>query len=342
MKIKSTQSVIASFLLILAAISLFLGMDFRILLGESFVKFAMNGILVLSLIPMLNAGVGINFGLPVGVSAGLVGMCISLNLNLTGISGFLAAILFSIPVSIIFGSLYGLILNKVKGREDIAATFIGFSFIPLMNFFWTLAPFSNRKMLYPIGGSGLRPRIGLEPYFSQILDNFLLADVASIEIPFGLLIFYFSIAFLIHMFFKSRSGRRMCAVGENPEFSYFSGTNIDRERVRAVVLSTAIAGVGIVVYAQSYGFIELYNAPLMMAFPAVSALLIGGASKSHTTVFQAIMGTYLFQTIYLLSVPVANELLLPEVSEIIRMIISNGIILYAILKKEGEKLEAKN
>ena len=42
-------------------------------------------------------------------------------------------------------------------------------------------------------------------------------------------------------------------------------------------------------------------------------------------------GAYLYETTFLLSVPVANELLVPEVSEVIRMIVTNGIILYAFL-----------
>lgn len=338
MRIKSTQVIIGTFLIVLSVVAVGIGMDSAMLFNESIVKFAMNGILVLSLIPMLNAGVGMNFGLPVGISAGLLGMCIAVNMKLTGISGFFASIIISIPIAIVFGYIYGLILNRVKGREDIAATFIGFSFIPLMSYFWTLAPFTNRKMLYPIGGTGLRPRIGLEPYFAQILDNLWVINIGKISLPIGLMIFYLVVALLIHMFSSSKYGRRFSAVGESPEFAYLSGINVNAERVKAVILSTVIAAIGIVVYAQSYGFLELYNAPLMMAFPAVSAILIGGAIENKTTVFHAMLGTYMFQSIYLMSVPIANQLLLPEISEILRMMISNGIILYAILRKRGESV----
>ncbi len=76
---------------------------------------------------------------------------------------------------------------------------------------------------------------------------------------------------------------------------------------------------------------ELYDAPLTMVYPAISALLIGGATNRRGFVFQVVIGTYLLQSIYLLSVPIANQLLLPEISEIIRSIIANGIILYALI-----------
>lgn len=338
MEIKSSQLIIGVFLIIISIVAICIGMDGALLFNESLVKFAMNGILVLSLIPMINAGIGMNFGLPIGISAGLLGLCISVNMKLTGMAGFIGAIAISIPIAMAFGLIYGIILNKVKGREDIAGTFIGFSFIPLMSYFWTLAPFTNRKMLYPIGGTGLRPRIGLEPYFSQILNDLWMLNIGGIQIPLGLMIFYILIALFIHLLLKSKYGRRFKAVGESPEFAYLSGVSVDKERIKAVIISNVIAAIGIVVYAQSYGFIELYNAPLMMAFPAVSAILIGGATENKANVYHAILGTYMFQTIYLISVPIANQLLLPEISEILRMIISNGIILYAILRKRGESV----
>ncbi|WP_265589413.1 hypothetical protein [Terrisporobacter mayombei] len=38
----------------------------------------MNGVLVLAMIPMINSGVGMNFCLSIGIIAGLIGMCISI------------------------------------------------------------------------------------------------------------------------------------------------------------------------------------------------------------------------------------------------------------------------
>lgn len=82
---------------------------------------------------------------------------------------------------------------------------------------------------------------------------------------------------------------------------------------------------------------ELYNAPLSHSFPAVSAILIGGCIGKRAGIFHAVLGTYLYQTIYLLSAPIANTILIPQMSEIVRMIITNGIILYAFLKQGRRK-----
>lgn len=336
-KIKLPQMIITCFMLALFFFAAFLKMNIPELISGSFVKFVMNGVLVLAMIPMINAGVGMNFGLPVGIVAGLLGMCMAIQLRVTGITGFLAAILLSMIPAIILGLIYAKILNMVKGKEDIAAIFIGYSFIPIMNFIWTVIPFSNREMLYPVGGEGLRPKISLENYFGNVLNELFVVQIGEIVVPLGLLGVYAFMCLLIYFFFKTKYGTVMLAVGENEKFCQLSGIKINQVRTTAIVLSTVIGAIGICVYAQTYGFVELYNAPLSHTFPAVSVILIGGCLGRRATIFHAILGTYLYQTIYLLSAPIANAILIPQMSEIVRMIITNGIILYAFLKQERRK-----
>ena len=121
---------------------------------------------------------------------------------------------------------------------------------------------------------------------------------------------------------------------ENESFATLSGINISQTRLIAIIVSTIIAGFGICVYAQSYGFIQLYDEPLSMAFPAIAAILIGGSTGKKTFIFEAILGAYLLQSIYLLTVPIANAILVPELTEILRTMITYGIILYALLVRE--------
>lgn len=333
-RLKPPQIIISAFLILLIGLSYILHMDLVVLMNESMVKLVMNGVLVLSLIPMLNVGAGMNFGLPVGIIGGLIGMCLAVNFRMTGFYGFFMAILFTLMICTLLGWIYGLILNRVKGREEIAGIFIGFSFIPLMNYFWTLAPFQNREMLYPIGGQGLRPKISLENYFNHILDNYGLISIGNIEIPVGLIVIFAIICLFLYLYFRTKIGRATIAVGENEAFAKLSGINISQTRLIAIIISTIIAGFGICIYAQSYGFIQLYDEPLSMAFPAVSAILIGGSTGKKTFIFEAILGTYLLQSMYLLSVPIANEILVPELTEILRTFITYGIILYALLVRE--------
>ena len=282
-RIKTPQIIIVGFLIGLIFIAYALEMDLTGLFNDSLVKLVMNGVLVLSLIPMLNVGAGMNFGLPVGIVGGLLGICLAVNYRMTGFYGLFMSLLFSLIICTFLGWIYGLILNKVKGREEIAGTFIGFSFIPLMSYFWTLAPFQNRQMLYPIGGQGLRPKISLEPYFYQVLDKFCLVRIGSIEIPLGLIAFYALICIFIYLFFKTKTGRAVIAIGENEAFSKLSGMNISAIRLIAIIISTITAGFGICIYAQSYGFIQLYDEPLSFAFPAISSTLSNLVSPAIVT-----------------------------------------------------------
>lgn len=128
------------------------------------------------------------------------------------------------------------------------------------------------------------------------------------------------------------------ASGDNPRFAEASGISVNRSRIVGTILSTVLAAVGIVVYAQSFGFMQLYQAPLNMAFAPVAAALLGGASTSKIKISHVIVGTLLFQSLLTIALPVAN-VLLPEgnLSEVIRLIVSNGIILFALTQAGGGK-----
>ncbi|MEG0091006.1 MAG: ABC transporter permease, partial [Oscillospiraceae bacterium] len=107
-------------------------------------------------------------------------------------------------------------------------------------------------------------------------------------------------------------------------------------RIVGNIISTVLAAVGIIVYSQSYGYAQIYTAPLMMAFAAVAAVLIGGATAQRAKVSQVIIGVFLYQGLLTTALPVANEVFAGlDLSEILRMIIQNGIILYALTQVKG-------
>jgi len=124
-------------------------------------------------------------------------------------------------------------------------------------------------------------------------------------------------------------------VGGNPNFAKASGLSVNKNRTIAIVISTVLAAIGYTIYAQSFGFAQLYLAPLMMAFPAVAAILIGGASAKEAQVVHAVIGVFLFQTLLVIAMPVANTIFQGNISEIARVVISNGMILYALTRATG-------
>ena len=325
--------IIALFLLSMYLISPFIGINLKTALGDTLVRFGMNAILVLSLVPMIQSGTGLNFGMPLGVEAGLLGAVISIELQLTGITGFLGAILFSIPFALFFGWLYGHILNKVKGGEMMIATYIGFSSVAIMCIMWLVLPFKSQDMIWAYGGEGLRTTISVENYWHRVLDKFL--HIPSDILPLGEIFCFVVLGAIIWIFFRTKTGYAMKAVGTNDKFAKATGIDIDKIRIKSVMMSTVIAAIGIVVYQQSFGFVQLYLAPFYMAFPAIAAILIGGASVNKATILNVIVGTFLFQGILTMTPTVVNNIIQTDMSETIRIIVTNGMILYALTRKEG-------
>ncbi len=326
--------IIALFLLLLFVTAPFVGVNLGTAFSDTLVRFGMNSVLVLAMVPMVLSGTGLNFGLPLGIIAGLLGGTLSMELGATGPASFLVAILLTTPFAALFGYGYGQLLNKVKGGEMMIATYVGFSSVAFMCIMWLLLPYKNPTMVWGFAGTGLRTTISTEGYYLKVLDNFLKINVTdSLSIPTGMLLFFGLLAFGVWAFLHTKTGTAMTAVGSNPAFARASGINIDRTRTLSVMLSTWLAGVGILVYQQSFGFIQLYMGPFNMALPAVSAILIGGASVNKASIPNVIIGTFLFQGILTMTPSVMNSIIQTDMSEVIRIIASNGMILYALTRK---------
>ncbi|HCO48301.1 MAG TPA: ABC transporter [Spirochaetaceae bacterium] len=297
-------------------------------------RFGQYAILVLALVPMIQSGCGLNFGLALGIIAGLLGSTISLQLELRGFLGFFGAILLATPFAVILGYFYGKLLNKVKGEEMTIAMYVGFSFVMLMCIMWLILPFNNPTMVWGFAGKGLRTTITVEGYWLKILNDFLAIRIGRFFVfPTGLLLFVGFCAFCMWVFLRTKTGTAMTAVGSNPDFARASGVSVDRMRTISVMISTFLGAVGIIVYQQSFGFIQLYTAPTPMVFPAVAAILIGGANINKASMVNVLVGTFLFQGLLTMTPSVINSVLQTDMSEVIRMIVSNGMILYALTRK---------
>ena len=80
---------------------------------------------------------------------------------------------------------------------------------------------------------------------------------------------------------------------QNELFTLSNGINVDRMRIFGTSISTVLGAIGIIMYAQTYGFLQLYNAPLMMGFTAVASVLLGGATVTRAKIYNVIIGTLL-------------------------------------------------
>ena|GEM_PF-138062 len=283
-------------------------------LSKIFSGIGMSGVLVLALLPMIQSGCGLNFGLPIGVVAGLFGATISIEMGFTGVWGFIFAIILSQVFGAIFGYGYGALLNNVKGGEMIVSMFFSMITVTLASIAWRILPFTNHVMVYD--GEGLRSTIALEGFWWQILDDFLAFEIAGFKFPTGLILFFLLISLAVWAFYRPKTGTVIA--------------NVNRTRIVSVVISTMLGAIGVIVYQQSFGFIQLYYGPLYMAFPAVAAILIGGAGVNKVSLANVFIGVALYQGILVMTPLIFNALLKSDMSDVIRIIVANGMILYAL------------
>lgn len=334
--------IITGFLMLMFVLAPFAGVDLWTQFTNVFNRFSWNAVLVLAMVPMIHSGCGLNMGLPLAIISGLLGATLSIELGFTGPMSFFMAMLLATPFAILLGAAYGWLLNRIKGGEMMVATYVGFSAVSFMCMMWMLLPYKSPTMVWGFAGKGLRTTISLEGFYDKALANFLTIDLnrfgINLVIPTGSLLFFAFLAFLVWAFLHTKTGTAMTAVGSNPTFAKAAGINIDKTRMLSVILSTWLGAVGILVYEQGFGFVQLYMAPFNMALPAVAAILIGGASVNKASITNVIIGTFLYQGLVTMTPTVMNSMIHMDMSEVIRVIVSNGMIVYALTRKtEGGK-----
>jgi simple sugar transport system permease protein len=309
------------------------------MLGDGLKRFGRWGIMTLAMVPSIQSGVGPNFALPIGIVCGILAEICAMAWGFTGVGWLIAACLLAIVFATIFSFAYGKLMNAVKGSEMSIATYSGFAAIFLFCALWLILPFKDQRMTWPLSQrGGLRQTIQLDVInVAQILDNFLAFKIFGVSIPTGTLLILTVACFGVWLFMRSKAGIAISAGGINPIFASAAGLNVDRGRILANIVSMVLGALGIIFYAQSYGYIQLYQDPLMFGFIAVAGILIGGASVSRARITHVIIGTLIFQGLMATSLPVANELFAgTDLAETLRAIIQNGIILYALMQAGGK------
>lgn len=312
-----------------------------------------NTFLVLSLIIPIIAGMGINFGIPLGAMAAQVGLIFSQDLGFTGLLGILVAAVIALPIAIVLGIFSGNVLNRAKGREMITSMMLSFFMLGvymLVIMFLTgpLIPIRDRSMLLS-SGVGIKNSITLTT--AGALDNAL---KYRIQIPLGndqikfdipvLTIFIIALLCVFITYFKrTKLGQNMRAVGLDQDVANNSGLNADKIRVKSIVYSTVLAAFGQLIYLQNIGTLATYAGLDQAALYAAAALLVGGASILKASIVNAIVGTALFHLMFII-MPLAGKEVTGDamVGEFLRTFISYAIVTISLIVHEyNRKKEIK-
>jgi len=325
----------------------FNGIDVKSYLASTLKYWGMWCILVLAMVPTIKCGIGPNYGVSLGIVSGLLGPLLAIEFNIAGmVNGVLpgfgswASMFFAMAVAALVAWLvgigYGKLLNLVKGSEMTVTTYIGYSVIYLMCIVWFRAPFSSGEIIWNLGGKGVRNSVSMESSFGYLLNDAWSFEIGGVLIPTGLILFCLLVCLVVYLYFRSKTGMAVTASGSNPVFARASGIDVDKMRVKGVAMSTILGAIGIVVYTQGFGYLQAYTAPLTMGFLCVASVLIGGATMGKAGIAHVIIGTFLYQGLIIFTPPVSNQLLAgTDISDTMRQIIQNGVILYALVKTKG-------
>ena len=291
-KLGIPRIIISLFFILLCLLALLYDLSLPTLLSNSVVRMGMNAIMVLAMVPGIQCGISLNLGLPIGLVAGLIGGLMTIEYGIPGWGGFLFAIAVGAAIAAVAGWLYALLLNRLKGRGDVGHDVCGLLHrVGDVHCLAGAALYVAQAALAAGHGPSQHHRPG-QQHFKHILDDLLSFSIGDFTVPTGLILFMLLCCFLVWLFSRSRDGRGHAGGRQQPPLCRGHGHQCGPHAHRGHGAFHGAWRVGILVYSQSYGFMQLYTAPRQMGFIAASAILIGGASTSRCKISHVIIGTF--------------------------------------------------
>ena len=339
-------SVPIMFIIICAVCIPISGLSPTMLVDEIITRMGRNSFLILSLLIPIMAGMGLNFGMTLGAMAAEIGLIMVSDWQSIGIPGMVLAAIFSVPISVLLGIFCGKILNKAKGREMITSYIMSFFVngiyqLVVLYLMGSVIPIKHNNIKLP-RGYGIRNTVSLLS-MRQKLDNLLAIRIGGVKIPVLTFIIIALLCLFIIWFRKTKLGQDMRAVGQDMEVARDAGINVERTRIISIVMSTVLAGIGMVIYLQNMGNIATYSAHSQIGMFCIAALLVGGASVDKASIGNVFLGVILFHTMFIVA-PRAGAYITGDsmIGEYFRVFVSYAVITLALVMYETNKRRAKS
>lgn len=334
------------FILICAVCIPLAGFSPAYLINEIVTRMGRNIFLILALLIPIMAGMGLNFGMTLGAMAAEIALIFVADWQIWGIPGVILAMIISVPISVLFGLLCGKILNMAKGREMITSYIINYfmngvyMFIVLF-MMGSVIPIAHSSIKIP-RGFGIRNTVSLLN-MRQCLDDLLAINIGGVKIPVLTFLIFALLCLFIVWFKKTKLGQDMRAVGQNMDVARDAGIKVDKTRMLAIVISTVLAGFGMVIYLQNMGNISTYSSHSQIGMFCIAALLVGGASVEKASIGNVFLGVILFHTMFIVA-PSAGAKLTGDsmVGEYFRVFASYAVITIALIMYETKKRKTRS
>lgn len=341
----STNSVTIMFIVIVAICINLAGFSPAFLINEIITRMGRNIFLILSLLIPIMAGMGLNFGMTLGAMAGEIALILVSDWQIWGIPGVVLACIISIPISCLMGYMSARILNASRGREMITSYIISFFTnglyqLVVLYMMGSIIPIIHNSIKLP-RGYGVRQTVGLLN-MRQCLDNALAIHVGGVKIPVLTFIIIGIMCLIIMWFRRTKLGQDMRAVGQDMEVARAAGINVERTRILSIIISTVLAGFGMIIYLQNMGDMATYSAHSQIGMFCIAALLVGGASVDRANIGNVFLGTILFHLMFILAPKAGGVIANDEmIGEYFRVFVSYGVITVALVMYETKKRRAK-
>ena len=322
------------------------GFSASYLINEIVTRMGRNIFLILCLLIPIMAGMGLNFGMTLGAMAGEIALILVSDWQIWGIPGVVLAMILSIPISVLLGYFCGKILNMAKGREMITSYIISY----FMNGIYQLIVLYMMGPIIPIKHSSIKlPRgYGVRNTVSllnmrQCLDNLLAVRVGGVKVPVLTFLIIGVLCLFIIWFRKTKLGQDMRAVGQDMNVARDAGIKVERTRIISMIMSTVLAGFGMVIYLQNMGNIATYSSHSQIGMFCIAALLVGGASVDRASIGNVFLGVILFHTMFIVA-PKAGAAITGDsmIGEYFRVFASYGVVTISLIMYETKKRKNKS
>ena len=333
------------FILICAVCIPISGFSPAYLLNEIITRLGRNAFLILSLLIPIMAGMGLNFGMTLGAMAGELALIFVSDWQIWGIPGVILAMIVSVPFSVLLGLICGKILNMAKGREMLTSYIISFFIngvyqLIVLYLMGSLIPIAHGSIKLP-RGYGIRNTVSLLN-MRQCIDNLLAIRIGGVKIPALTLLIIALMCLIIVWFRRTKLGQDMRAVGQDMQVARDAGIQVERTRIISIIISTVLAGFGMILYLQNIGNLSTYSAHSQVGMFCIAALLVGGASVDRASIGNVFLGVILFHLMFIVA-PQAGAKITGDsmIGEYFRVFVSYGVITMALIMYEMKKRRQK-
>jgi simple sugar transport system permease protein len=161
----------------------------------------------------------------------------------------------------------------------------------------------------------------------------------NVEIPVGTWLAIGALCFFLYFLSRTKLGQDLRSVGQDRHVAEVAGIPVDQVRVKAIIFSTVFAAWGHIIFLQNMGAFSTYGSYEQVGLYATAAILIGGATVTKATIGQALLGVFLFHTLFIVSPAAGRELFGDaQIGEYFRVFVAYGVIGVTLAMHAWKKL----